>query len=278
MNLASSIALYAGGPGSGCHGPNCGRPRTTEFREGDRVRLLKPVKVYVRSSYDFKTLMPGKIATVIEVLPAVGHQPERLAVSLGPRYEGVGRAGIEPGPAGAPIYVESADVEFHKSAGKPFDPGTGVKSKPVPDDKAISKSDIPTGGRYAVAKPAGEPGESRGVTNYETRQHPLKGQFERTDAVYGFTSTIGHEGHNLKTFVYETPPEREGKGTVVWVHRYSDARTGSVRQTVIGEVNYTDNKFRYSTPHQFEYNNPAKAFKTLRDRYGIQMKMKDWRY
>lgn len=26
--------LFAGGPGSGCHGPNCGRPRTKEFSEG----------------------------------------------------------------------------------------------------------------------------------------------------------------------------------------------------------------------------------------------------
>ena len=26
MNLALSISIYAGGPGSGCTGPNCGRP------------------------------------------------------------------------------------------------------------------------------------------------------------------------------------------------------------------------------------------------------------
>src|ERR1039457_3478906 len=26
MNLATSISIYAGGPGSGCTGPNCGRP------------------------------------------------------------------------------------------------------------------------------------------------------------------------------------------------------------------------------------------------------------
>lgn len=28
MRLAETIDLYAGGPGSGCHGPNCGRPQT----------------------------------------------------------------------------------------------------------------------------------------------------------------------------------------------------------------------------------------------------------
>lgn len=28
MNLQSTIELFAGGPGSGCKGPNCGRPST----------------------------------------------------------------------------------------------------------------------------------------------------------------------------------------------------------------------------------------------------------
>ncbi len=32
MNLATTIWLYAGGPGSGCAGPNCGRPSTGVVR------------------------------------------------------------------------------------------------------------------------------------------------------------------------------------------------------------------------------------------------------
>lgn len=35
MNLASTISLSAGGQGSGCHGPNCGRHK---FGVGQRVR------------------------------------------------------------------------------------------------------------------------------------------------------------------------------------------------------------------------------------------------
>ena len=27
MNLATTVSIYAGGPGSGCHGENCGRPK-----------------------------------------------------------------------------------------------------------------------------------------------------------------------------------------------------------------------------------------------------------
>lgn len=31
MNLSSTISVYGGGPGSGCVGPNCGRPREQEL-------------------------------------------------------------------------------------------------------------------------------------------------------------------------------------------------------------------------------------------------------
>lgn len=45
MRLVSTIELYAGGPGSGCQGPNCGRPKSTaEIREG--VSGLRGLKNY----------------------------------------------------------------------------------------------------------------------------------------------------------------------------------------------------------------------------------------
>lgn len=34
MNICATITLHAGGPGSGCKGPNCGRPRTNVFYHG----------------------------------------------------------------------------------------------------------------------------------------------------------------------------------------------------------------------------------------------------
>jgi hypothetical protein len=37
MNLSASISLYAGGPGSGCQGENCGRPKTGLQRQLDHI-------------------------------------------------------------------------------------------------------------------------------------------------------------------------------------------------------------------------------------------------
>lgn len=33
MNLAATISIYSGGPGSGCTGPNCGRRKLDEQKE-----------------------------------------------------------------------------------------------------------------------------------------------------------------------------------------------------------------------------------------------------
>jgi ribosomal protein S18 acetylase RimI-like enzyme len=39
MNLFNTISLYAGGPGSGCRGPNCGRHRTAVDQLASKLGL-----------------------------------------------------------------------------------------------------------------------------------------------------------------------------------------------------------------------------------------------
>jgi hypothetical protein len=41
MNLADTISLYAGGPGSGCRGPNCGRKKVDPVGNKGTVKLIK---------------------------------------------------------------------------------------------------------------------------------------------------------------------------------------------------------------------------------------------
>lgn len=41
MNLLASISLYAGGQGSGCQGPNCGRPKVVMYHGTSRSLLDK---------------------------------------------------------------------------------------------------------------------------------------------------------------------------------------------------------------------------------------------
>ncbi|SRR6266446_1692768 len=39
MNLSQTIGLFGGGPGSGCHGENCGRPRTESGTRSTPIRV-----------------------------------------------------------------------------------------------------------------------------------------------------------------------------------------------------------------------------------------------
>jgi hypothetical protein len=68
VNLASAISIYAGGPGSGCTGPNCGRPvglgkpvkpREWKSKTGLAGRFFRPGTV-VANLYDRLAMADGK--------------------------------------------------------------------------------------------------------------------------------------------------------------------------------------------------------------------------
>lgn len=86
MNLAQSIELYAGGPGSGCHGPNCGRPEGPGLtgREGGRLRRM--LQEGYRSSGTMgrlhRLLRDGQPHTVSEIRKSLGDVGVRRIAAL----------------------------------------------------------------------------------------------------------------------------------------------------------------------------------------------------
>lgn len=238
------------------------QPKTAGIKEGDKVKINVAVRDYYNTPPFGRDKVPGTKAIVVGVMPAFGGHPETLKVQYS--------------PLGQIHRVPSSDVTFHKAAGPPLEPKRGIKSEPIPERQTLTRMDMPQG-RYAIAKPAGEPGESRGPQNVQFRPHDLSGQFEAVDKVDSmFRSVSGHPNQDLKSWIYEAKRE-DGSGSVLMLHKYTDASTGKIRNTTLYEMNYKSGNYKYSSPKQFSYNNPALAFKSLRDRYGIQMKMKDWR-
>jgi hypothetical protein len=68
MNMAATIRLYGGGPGSGCEGPNCGRPplsawvkNTKAFKEPPRVSRQGFMDHYVVEPDGTAKLVPSHI-------------------------------------------------------------------------------------------------------------------------------------------------------------------------------------------------------------------------
>lgn len=100
MNLATTISIFAGGPGSGCRGRNCGRKRT--YYHGTTSSnvysilqngLKKGRRVYISSNYntasmyaDLRSRELGEKPIVLEI-----RIPEKIVekMRLHPDYGGV---------------------------------------------------------------------------------------------------------------------------------------------------------------------------------------------
>ncbi len=44
MNLQATVAIFAGGPGSGCQGPSCGRPETGRAKDLSQLAIKREVE------------------------------------------------------------------------------------------------------------------------------------------------------------------------------------------------------------------------------------------
>src|ERR1700722_10116113 len=91
MNLLEAISfaglkeIEAGGPGSGCHGPHCGRPKGdgSKYHEKDIVKLLKPDSLWNTKTGNVDKFPAGKLkGVVVNVLPKIGDNPQMLKVNI----------------------------------------------------------------------------------------------------------------------------------------------------------------------------------------------------
>lgn len=269
MNIQTAIDLYAGGPGSGCHGPNCGRPRKN-FDEGDHVHTIdKGTGVHV-IHWGREEFPAGTKGRIVKVMDSIPNQPDRVVVSVSKKDSPTAPKGFV-----RHYIMEQDNLVVHKAAGKPFDPGK-IRTPNVPESKVLSRSKSEDGVKYTIVKPSQDDRVgTRGATNFSNREHSLKGQFSEPERVGQFlTKQDYQEGKNaVQSWVYEAK-RPDGSGAVVWLMK--DKQPGQPQSIVIREENYTQDKAKYGTPRIFEYKNQAQAFSVMNNRYGVKMTMKDW--
>ena len=252
MNLLEAISLSelkAGGPGSGCRGPNCGRPRSrdlsdnmlkqiwkktpapepvriaypkitpkstpikelsppqklyrqflrkqaegvekmqshiptailkdgTSVKEGDTVKVLKPIVAWNQKTGNNDTYPAGKKATVVNVLPKVGTASQQISVQVKKHHD--------------PTYFGADDVKLHKSAGP-----TTIETEPVPKSKIKQQFTSNDGSQVTIVKTQEtrdyEPRTIKDLANQSSR---FKGQFDQVEKVAG--------ADNQTTRVYDT--------------------------------------------------------------------------
>lgn len=54
MKLDTAVKLHAGGPGSGCRGDNCGRPKSGESADAEQPSILRLGKHHIKHLERFK--------------------------------------------------------------------------------------------------------------------------------------------------------------------------------------------------------------------------------
>ena len=249
MRLRSALSMYAGGPGSGCTGPNCGRPRTN-FEEGDRVMLNKVTRGFDEKTLTWRKFPIGTEARVQKVTKAVGGQPDLVTVSS-KRLSG--------------LIVPEHDLTFLRS-GK----AKNIDVQPVPKRYVKLEMTLQNGAKYTIIKPEKEKAP-RGPQDPVNQKSRFKGEFGSMAKFYGASDK---RGQNLKSWVTEA--EKDGRGTTLFIHKYTDSQ-GKPTGVVIQEHPWVGEHYRFGTPLQFEYKNAGKAMGLLKDKYGITFKMKDWR-
>ena len=273
MNLVETIDVYAGGVGSGCHGPNCGRP----ISSGDTVKLKKPVTLWNTKTGDNDKFPAGQKAIVVDVLPKIGTADQMVKVNIVPPTKN---------HEGEEQHVKMSDVEFEKSGlthqvnpightelpmytNPKFHPTGGDWKKldiqPVPKGQVQLKYKTSDGANVTIVKAKDAPEhDPRTLKEIASTPNYYKGKFNLVETVNGADDNTTRVYDSSKPSLAH---EKEGSGAVVWVHRYPDKVT-------VQEQSYTKWSTKKSGLITFEYKNVGRAFGMLNRRYGIRIPIK----
>ena len=114
MNLLQTIDVHAGGQGSGPNAPcpQCGPAsgKAHELEEKDIVTLKTPQTLYNLKTGNVDKFGPGLKATIVNILPKIGTNPQMIKVMIHPPTKRHERDYM--------VYVKKEDADLHKLGSK----------------------------------------------------------------------------------------------------------------------------------------------------------------
>lgn len=229
--------LYAGGPGSGCQGPNCGRPATG--REERRAGLKKELE-QTRLRLKIKRGQPGYVKK---------HNRENLKVvkkglQVKLRYD----------------RKEKKAPGLVRRGGK-----LAIPVKPVWKGSVKKQFTTPEGHKITILKQPKEY-EKSGMT-WINKPSSFKGQFH-TDKGDFIQRSMENPKERNSFWIHQASPD---KGVSIELHR----NMGELRVKVIErELGQYDAIVKH---RQVEFNNIGRASGFLNQRYGITFKLRQKR-
>jgi len=146
--------------------------------------------------------------------------------------------------------------------------------KDVPKSKIKQQITMADGTKYTIIQPDSMRAKY-GKGDPTKKESRLKGQFDKLEKFFGAAGVKA--GEKLRSWVTEAYNQKGEMGVTLFIHKYVSETTGKPTAVVIQEHRWTGMRYRTGAPLQFEYKNAGKAMGLLKSRYGISIKMKDWR-
>lgn len=252
MNLVATLSLLAGGPGSGCQGPNCGRPITSKGYKG-MVRKLERIGVHIK-----RGTSPWDVVKTYDAWFRGAKVRERIKREA---QRGVKRAKAHIARAiskGKLAKIGKKTPGIVKTKGKEH-----IDVKPVWKGN-IKQQYVAQAGHLVTELHAPKQYEKSGRT-WLLKASPYKGQFLSDHAGAFNQNTIGDSKEKNSFWIHQAAPD---KGVSVEVHRNLGSLKVNVIERRLGEYGaIIDHK-------EVSFKNVGRAMGFMNKRYGITFKIK----
>lgn len=243
MNLLETISIFAGGPGSGCRGPNCGRPKLRN--SADVIKYRQQVKdelVLVRAKLKIKRGAPGYL-----------HKEQRARFKV-----------LRTGLLSELRYYGRRDrlLPGMKRKGKLHT----IPVQPVPKAKVKKQYVASDGSKVTVIREPKQYETKDRNRDWLRKPHLLKGQFQKED--YPEHTYDDNERNHWFRAHYS-----DGKtDAIVEIHRNLGDKHVNIIERKVEPKGWKDDAI--VSHKEVTFNNIGRASGFMAKRYGITFKLK----
>jgi hypothetical protein len=252
ITLGVIADIFAGGPGSGCHGPNCGRPMSAKERVDFFHRQFLGLKKQEANALRAKWIQ--------DQIKQSG-QVNTKAARTWWRREFKRQSRLAQPPAKVNLNLTKKQAKWMKKNAQRVrrnQPAPVIKVQPVAKRNVKKQFTTSDGTKVTIIKPPGQK-EKTGQT-WLIRESPYKGQF-----VQSLDTKADFKDNTKVAFFIARDPEKE-RGVAVQVLRNFGEKKTSV--TEIDLLQYD----AMARSRQATFSNMGRASGFLAKRYGISFK------
>lgn len=254
MTLTQITSIFSGGPGSGCHGPNCGRPITAKNYQR-MVQKLKNIGVRVKrgtSPWDVVKTYDAWFRGA-KTRATVKKEAQRIAKKAKLKIQRAIQKGKLP-------KIGKTTPGIVKTKGREH-----IDVQPTPKSQVKKQYTMDDGTKMTVIKTQKEYETRPENENWLRKPDLYKGRYILDKPLFQKT-TLGDKNEKNSWFIHNEAP---GKSRSIEIHRQlGDSKHVTITQRELGQYDAIANH------REVTFNNIGRAAGWLNKKYGITFKLK----